>query len=149
MTFTECLQNRGVVLFRRDVKSGWLRAETREREADVIVVRGVPVARRGPPPDVAVRYELCPDHPPKVYRQEHREWTKICKCCHCKHEPEFSVFVLEEDRVIRRGDFKCVWCASGGDMVRPVAKGRVLGCDGCGCKVPWFGVRCKKCHKII
>lgn len=46
MAFTEYLQNRGVVLFRRDVRSGWLRAEIGEREADVIVVRAILVARQ-------------------------------------------------------------------------------------------------------
>ena len=88
MTFPESPEP-GVVPFKRDVRSGWLRAETREREADVIVVRGVPVTRSEPPPDVAVRYEPCADHPSKVYRREHRELEKNCMCCHCKHEPKF------------------------------------------------------------
>lgn len=39
-----------LVLFRRDARTGWLRAEAREREADVVVC-----------------YELCTDHPPKGY----------------------------------------------------------------------------------
>lgn len=60
----------------------------------MIVVRGVPNARRKPPSDVAVRYEPCGDHPPKVYRQKHREWEKICMYCHCKHEHTFVIFCI-------------------------------------------------------
>lgn len=58
------------------------------------------------------------------------------RCVTARHEPKFLVFALEEDRAITRGDFRCFWCAGGGDMNRPVAKDRILGCDGCGVRVP-------------